>query len=226
MNKPEVKLVLVDDHKVVRLGLKTLFGTVSHFRVVGEAGTTSEAIAEVRRSQPDVVLLDVRLADGDGIEACREIRSENPAVRVLMLTSFADEEAVIASITAGAAGYLLKQADPERLVEAVEIVARGESLLDPAITTTVLAWVHRLEEHSANDPLAQLSEQERKVLPLLVEGKTNREIGESLCLSEHTVKTYVSNILQKLHLSRRGEAASFLARQRGLSPIGRSFRTF
>ncbi|HZS02162.1 MAG TPA: response regulator transcription factor [Chloroflexota bacterium] len=208
-----VKLLLVDDHRVVRLGLRTLFETAPQFQVVGEAGTAAEAVAAARRNPPDVVLMDVRLPDGSGVEACREIRSEHPRTRVLMLTSYADEDAVVASIMAGAAGYLLKQTDPERLVEAAEIVAGGGSLLDPAVTQTVLQWMRRLGAQAPSDPLIGLSEQERKILPLLAEGKTNREIAAQLYLSEHTVKTYVSNILQKLHLSRRAEAAAFIARR-------------
>ncbi|HWP29615.1 MAG TPA: response regulator transcription factor [Chloroflexota bacterium] len=211
-----VKLLLVDDHRVVRLGLRALFETVPQFVVVGEAGTVAEALVAARQGQPDVVVMDVRLPDGSGVEACREIRSERPRTRVLMLTSYADEDAVVASIMAGAAGYLLKQSDPDRLIEAVEIVARGGSLLDPAVTQTVLQWIQRLGTRAIEDPLLALSDQERRILPLLAEGKTNREIAAELYLSEHTVKTYVSNILQKLHLSRRAEAAAFIARRRGL----------
>lgn len=211
-----VKLLLVDDHRVVRLGLRALFETVPQFVVVGEAGTVAEALVAARQGHPDVVVMDVRLPDGSGVEACREIRSERPRTRVLMLTSYADEDAVVASIMAGAAGYLLKQSDPDRLIEAVEIVARGGSLLDPAVTQTVLQWIQRLGTRAIEDPLLALSDQERRILPLLAEGKTNREIAAELYLSEHTVKTYVSNILQKLHLSRRAEAAAFIARRRGL----------
>lgn len=207
-----VKLLLVDDHKVLRLGLKALFETVPSVCVVGEAGTVAEAIAEVRRCPPDVVLMDIRLADGSGVEALRKIRSLCPSARVLMLTSYSDEAAVVDSIAAGAVGYLLKQTDPERLIEAVELVARGGSLLDPEITSTVLARIQHRELGREDDPLAVLSEQERRILPLIIEGKTNREIAATLTLSENTIKTYVSNILQKLHLSRRGEAATFMTR--------------
>ncbi|HEY7060478.1 MAG TPA: response regulator transcription factor [Chloroflexota bacterium] len=217
MDNGAVKLLLVDDHRVVRLGLRTLFETAPQFAVVAEAGTVAEAVLAARRSQPDVVVMDVRLPDGSGVEACREIRSERPRTRVLMLTSYSDEDAVVASIMAGAAGYLLKQTDPERLVEATEIVAQGGSLLDPAVTQTVLQWMRRLGAQAPEDPLIGLSEQERKILPLLAEGKTNREIAAQLYLSEHTVKTYVSNILQKLHLSRRAEAAAFIARRHSYS---------
>ncbi|HLH21159.1 MAG TPA: response regulator transcription factor [Chloroflexota bacterium] len=208
-----IKLLLVDDHRVVRLGLRTLFETAPQFNVVAEAGTVAEAVLAARRSQPDVVVMDIRLPDGSGVEACREIRSARPRTRVLMLTSYADEDAVVASIMAGAAGYLLKQTDPERLVEATELVAGGGSLLDPAVTQTVLQWMRRLGTQAPSDPLISLSDQERKILPLLAEGKTNREIAAQLYLSEHTVKTYVSNILQKLHLSRRAEAAAYIARR-------------
>ena len=214
MSAPPVKLLLVDDHALVRLGLRSLLETAVGFAVVGEAGSVAEAVAEARRSQPDVVLMDVRLPDGSGVEACREIRSERPEVAVLMLTSYADEDAIVASITAGAAGYLLKEADPERVLEAVEIVARGGSLLDPIAAPAVFEWMRRLGEPAEDDPLVGLSEQERKILPLIAEGKTNREIAAALALSEHTVKTYVSHLFQKLHLKRRAEAAAFITRQR------------
>ena len=214
VDKPSVKLLLVDDHEVVRLGLRALFGTVAHITVAGEAATVAEAVAVARRCQPDVVLMDVRLPDGSGVDACRQIRSESPRTRVLMLTSYADEEAVVAAVMAGAAGYLLKQTDSERLIEAVEVVARGDSLLDPSITRTVLEWMRRLGVQASSDPLIGLSEQERKILLLIAEGKTNREIATTLILSENTVKTYVSNILQKLNLTRRSEAAAFFATRR------------
>jgi DNA-binding NarL/FixJ family response regulator len=212
MDESYVRLLVVDDHKVVRLGLSTLFATVPHFSVVGEAGTAAEAVAEARRCQPDVVLMDVRLPDASGVEACREIRAEQPDSQVVMLTSYTDEDAVASSIMAGAAGYLLKQTDPDRLIEAVETVARGGSLLDPAVTRTVMTWMRRREAHADDDPLMGLTQQERRVVALVAEGKTNRQIARELCLSEYTVKTYVSTILQKLHLTRRAEAAAFIAR--------------
>ena len=211
MSKPRIRVLLVDDHAVVRLGLASLFRTVPHIELVGQAASVQEALREARRSHPDVVLMDVRLPDGSGVEACREIRSHLREIRVVMLTSYADEEAVVASIMAGAAGYLLKQCEPERLIEAVEVAARGESLLDPAVTELVLARLRR-GGAMVSDPLAALSEQERKILPLIAQGKTNREIGAELFLSEHTVKRYISDILQKLHLVRRAEAAAFIAR--------------
>jgi DNA-binding NarL/FixJ family response regulator len=215
MTEPFVKLLVADDHAVVRLGLKALFETVGHYVVVGEAATAAEAVEAARRRAPDVVLMDVRLADGSGIEACREIRSQRPETRVVMLTSYPDEEAVLASVTAGASGYVLKASDPDRLVEAVQVVARGGSLLDPHVTEGILERLRRQPTH-ADDPLHGLSEQERNILPLLAEGKTNREIAADLCLSEHTIKSYVSNILKKLDLSRRAEAAAFIAARQPL----------
>lgn len=213
MTRPDtVRLLLVDDHEVLRIGLRTLFGAIAHFTVVGEAGSVAEALGEARRCQPDVVIMDVRLPDGSGVEACRDIRSGRPETRVLMLTSYADEHAAIDAVMAGAAGYLLKETAPAKLIEAVELVARGGSLLDPAVTDAVLARLRRATTAAPADPLAQLSEQERKILPLIAEGKTNRQIAVELFLAESTVKTYVSNILQKLHLSRRAEAAAFIAR--------------
>ncbi len=216
MTHEQVRLLLVDDHEVLRLGLRSLFDTAGGFLVVGEAGTVAEGIAQARAQRPDVAIVDLRLPDGSGVEACREIRSERPETRVVVLTSYSDEDAVISSIVSGAAGYLLKQTPPRQLVEAVRTVALGGSLLDPAITGLVLDRLKRAGARGAEDPLvaAGLSPQERNILPLIAEGKTNREIAEVLVLSERTIKTYVSNILQKLQLSRRSEAAAFSARQR------------
>jgi len=218
MPTPQVRLLLVDDHRVVRLGLAALFRTVPHFQVAGEAGTAAEALVEAQRCLPHVVLMDVRLPDGSGIEACREIRSALPDTRVVMLTSYSDEQAVVAAILAGAAGYLLKQTDPERLVGAVETVARGESLLDPAVTRIVFERLRQMGEVVVNDVFTGLTEQERRILPLSAVGRTNKEIAGALILSEHTVKDYVSSILQKLHLTRRAEAAAFVARHQ--TPTG------
>jgi two-component system response regulator DevR len=220
-NTPErVRLLLVDDHAIVRMGLAALFGTVPEFRVVGEAASSAEALLQARRHQPDVVLLDLRLPDESGITACRQIRAELPETRVIMLTTYAEDDSVINSVLAGAAAYLLKQSDPERLIEAVWAVARGESLLDPGVTRSVLTWLRRVGSGSTpepDDPLAALSEQERRILPLIAEGKTNREIAAALFLSEHTVKTYVSDLLKRLRLHRRAEAAAFIARHRSSS---------
>ncbi len=216
-----IRLLLVDDHHVVRVGLATVFEMFPQFQVVAQASTASEAIAETMRCKPDVVVMDVRLSEGDGIEACREIRSRFPNTQVLVLTSYNDEEALIASIMAGAAGYLLKRSDPEGLVEAVERVARGGSLLDPAVTRSVLDFM-RSANH-ADGALSALTAQERRVLGYLADGSTNQEIAEQLRLSRHTVKAHVSNILQKLNLARRGQVAPYLAaRQSAMSPFGGS----
>ena len=206
-----IRILVVDDHWLVRLGLTNLFSKLRHFVLVGQASTATEAIAAARAHAPEVVIMDVRLPDGSGIEACRQIRSDGPGTRVIMLTSFSDEDAVIASILAGASGYLLKQSEPERLIAAVETAAAGGSLLDPAVSDTVVSWM-RGAAATASRGSDRLSEQERKILPLIAEGKTNRQIASQLYLSEHTVKTYVSSLLKKLQLARRAEAAAYIAR--------------
>jgi DNA-binding NarL/FixJ family response regulator len=171
-------------------------------------------VSEARRCRPDVVVMDLRFPDGSGVEACRDIRSEFPDVRVLMLTSYDDQEAVVGSILAGAAGYLLKQTDPEHLIEAVRVVARGGTLLDNSAIQAALEWMRsQAASVTQDDPLAVLSDQERRILPLVAQGKTNREIAVELRLSESTVKTYVSYMLQKLHMARRAEMAAFAIRQ-------------
>jgi DNA-binding NarL/FixJ family response regulator len=207
-----ITILVVDDHWLVRLGLTNLFGHLRHFALVAEASTAAGAVAAARTHAPDVVIMDVRLPDGSGIEACRQIRSDNQKTRVIMLTSFSDEDAVIAAILAGASGYLLKQSEPERLIAAVETASAGGSLLDPAVSDTVLHWM-RGAAATATHTGDRLSEQERKILPLIAEGKTNRQIAGELYLSEHTVKTYVSSLLKKLQLARRAEAAAYIARQ-------------
>jgi two-component system response regulator DevR len=210
----EIRVMLVDDHEVVRQGLKSLLERRENLEVVAEAGTVAEAVEAAARTQPDVVVMDVRLPDGTGIEACRDIRAERPQTHVLMLTSYADDEAVYAAIIAGAAGYLLKQTRGRELVSAIEAVARGESLLDPSVTSTVLARMREMASGGHKDKLSELSEQERRILALIAEGKTNREIAGTVYLSEKTVKNYVSTILSKLGMERRAQAAAFLADQR------------
>lgn len=213
MSEGQVRVMLVDDHEVVREGLRTLLGRDKSLLVVAEAGTTAEAIETAARAKPDVVVMDVRLPDGSGVEACRTIREARPETKVIMLTSYADDEALFASIVAGAAGYLLKQTRGQAVIDAITTVAQGRSLLDPDVTGKVLERVRRGREDE--DPaFASLTEQERKVLEQLAEGKTNREIGEVLFLSEKTVKNYVSRILDKLGLSRRAEAAAYMAKRR------------
>jgi DNA-binding NarL/FixJ family response regulator len=210
----QLRLLIVDDHEVVRQGLVALLDRRPGFQVVGEAGTVEAAVAEARRLQPDLVVMDVRLPDGSGVEACREIRSELPATRVIMLTSYPDEEAVLSAIVAGASGYLLKQIRARDLVSALEAVGRGESLLDPAVTERVLERVRRMASGEEHDDLAVLTPQEQKILMLVAEGKTNKEIAAEIFLSDKTVKNYVSSILSKLNLERRAQAAAFVARHR------------
>jgi two-component system, NarL family, response regulator DevR len=215
-NPPErsLRLLVVDDHEVVRQGLVALLDRRTGFQVVAEAGTVAEAIEQAHRFEPDIVVMDVRLPDGSGIEACREIRAEMPATRVVMLTSFPDEEAVLSAIVAGASGYLLKQVRARDLVAALEAVGRGESLLDPAVTEKVLERIRRIASGPANDEIAQLTAQEQKILALVAQGKTNKEIAADVFLSDKTVKNYVSSILSKLNLERRAQAAAFVARHR------------
>ena len=209
-----LRLLVVDDHEVVRQGLVALLDRRPGFHVVAEAGTVEEAIAQARLHQPDIVVMDVRLPDGSGVEACREIRAELPATRVIMLTSFPDDEAVLSAIVAGAAGYLLKQIRARDLVAALEAVGRGESLLDPAVTERVLERVRRIATGAVDDELGVLTAQERKILMLVAEGKTNKEIAADVFLSDKTVKNYVSSILSKLNLERRAQAAAYVARHR------------
>jgi DNA-binding NarL/FixJ family response regulator len=204
-----VKVFLLDDHEIVRRGLRELLEAEGDLTIVGEASTAEEALGRIPATQPDVAVLDVRLPDGDGVEVCREIRSRHPEVRCVMLTSFADDEALFAAIMAGASGYMLKQVRGSDLVDTVRRVARGESLLDPTLTGRVL---ERLRAKPATDELAGLSDQERRILELIAEGHTNRQIAEAIFLAEKTVKNYVSNILAKLGMSRRSEAAAYAAR--------------
>ena len=206
-------LLVVDDHEVVRQGLVALLDRRAGFQVVAEAGTAAEAVEQARRFRPDLVVMDVRLPDGSGIEACRDIRSELPETRVVMLTSYPDEDAVLAAIVAGASGYLLKQVRARDLVAALETVAAGGSLLDPAVTGKVLDRMRRIA--TDDDELAALTQQERKILALVAEGKTNKEIAADVFLSDKTVKNYVSSILAKLNLERRAQAAAYVARMKG-----------
>ncbi|HEV8469843.1 MAG TPA: response regulator transcription factor [Candidatus Limnocylindria bacterium] len=213
MTATATRVLLCDDHEVVREGLRTLLSRHADMSVVGEAGTMKEAIEAAAKAKPDVVIMDVRLPDGSGVEACREIREASPETRVIMLTSYADDEALFASIVAGASGYLLKQTRGQAVIDAIQAVAAGRSLLDPDVTGKVLERIRQGREQQ--DPaLASLTDQERKVLEQLAEGKTNRDIGTALFLSEKTVKNYVSRILDKLGLSRRAEAAAYVAKHR------------
>jgi two-component system, NarL family, response regulator DevR len=207
-----LRVVVVDDHEVVRNGIKALLEETPDVSVVGEAGTVKDAIARAEWARPDVVIMDVRLPDGSGIEATREIRARLPKTQVLMLTTFADDEALFASIMAGAAGYVLKQIKGADLVRAVRTVGRGESLLDPAVTKGVLDRLRKGKHLLKDERLARLSAQEERILTMIADGKTNGEIGDQLHLAEKTVKNYVTSILSKLEVARRAEAAAYLAR--------------
>ncbi len=209
-----IKVLVVDDHEVVRLGLVTLLRRQTGIEVVGEAASGQEAVEMVAQHRPKVVVMDVRMPNGSGIEACREIMAAWPDTRVLMLTSYADENAAMAAIMAGAAGFTLKQMRGPELVQAIETVAGGGTLLDPMLASRVLGEMRTIA--TRRDGENQLTEQERNVLNLIGEGKTNKEIAETLFLSEKTVRNYVSNILQKMGFSNRSQAAAYVARRKAL----------
>jgi DNA-binding NarL/FixJ family response regulator len=205
-----IHVFLLDDHEIVRTGLRALLESTDDLEVVGEAGTVAEALSRIPALRPEVAILDVRLPDGSGVEVCREIRSNLPSVACIMLTSYADDEALFASIMAGSSGYVLKQVGGNSLVDDVRRVAAGESLMDPALTERVLK---RLREGPEEEPLlATLTGQERRILDLIAEGKTNRQIAEEMFLAEKTIKNYVSNLLTKLGMERRTQAATYATR--------------
>jgi len=206
----KVTVFLLDDHEIVRRGLRDLLDSEGDIEVIGEAATEQTAVDRVHALDPDVAVLDVRLEEGNGVEACREIRSRNPRTGCLILTSFADDEALFQAIMAGAAGYVLKQVRSADLVDAVRRVAAGQNLLDPAITARVLERIRRGPPQ--DERMAQLTEQERHVLELVAEGLTNRQIGERMHLAEKTVKNYVTAVLSKMGMARRTEAAVYAAR--------------
>jgi len=217
-----IRVFLLDDHEIVRLGVRDLLEGQPDMRVVGEAGTAATALARIPALKPDVAVLDVRLPDGDGVTVCREIRSRMPETACLMLTSFGDDEALFNAVMAGAAGYVLKQIRGTDLVGAVRTVASGQSMLDPKAASQLMA---RLRDASQKpDPLAGLSGQERRILELIGEGLTNRQIGEQLFLAEKTVKNYVSALFQKLGMERRTQAAAYAARVFAEEPGGASRR--
>jgi two-component system, NarL family, response regulator DevR len=208
-----IRIMLVDDHEVVRGGLRALLESEDDIEIVAEAGTADESVLRARSYKPDVVVMDVRLPDRSGVEACREIRAENPHIAVLMLTSFSDDQALFDSIMAGAAGYVLKQIRGGDLLQGIRRVAEGESLLDPAVTARVLERVRNPQ--GEQDPrLARLTPTEARILDMISEGMTNREIGERVHLAEKTIKNYVSTILSKLQVARRAEAAAYVAERR------------
>ena len=209
-----LKILLVDDHEVVRLGLKSLLSRYPKFQVVGEAANASEAIARTAEVRPDVVVMDIRLPGKSGIEATREIVLKHPQTKVIMLTSYAEDELLFDAIAAGASGYVLKQIGSNELVRALETIGRGESLLDPALTQKVFQRVRDASRKAEDEAFAELNNQELKILALIAEGKSNKAIAEQVFLSEKTVRNYVSSILSKLHLSGRAEAAAYAVRHR------------
>jgi DNA-binding NarL/FixJ family response regulator len=219
MNKTRV--LLVDDHEVVRLGLMTLINDQPNMQVVGEAGTTTEGVRAVEQLHPDVVLMDIRLPGEGGIEATRQIMTNFPQTRVVMLTSFADDELVVRAIRAGAVGYVLKQVGNEELLRAIAAAARGEALLDSSTTARLLSRVREAERKADEDAFRDLSDREMDVLAELARGKTNAEIGQVLNLSEKTVRNYVSTILEKLHLTNRIELATYAVEHHLFDRLGR-----
>ena len=207
-----LRILLVDDHEIVRLGLKALLSRYPHFEVIAEARTAQEAIEHTLRLEPDIVVMDIRLPGRNGIEATRDIVEASPATKVIMLTSHADDDVLFDAISAGASGYVLKQIGSDDLIRALETVGRGESMLDPALTQKVFQHVRESARRAEDEYFAALTEQELTILALITEGLTNREIAERVFLSEKTVRNYVSSILSKLALSSRAEAAAYAVR--------------
>ncbi len=209
-----LRIILVDDHEVVRLGLKSLLARQPQFEIVGEAANATEAVEKTLELKPDIVVMDIRLPGKSGIEACREITEKQPQTKVIMLTSYAEDELLFDAIAAGASGYVLKQIGSGELVRALETVGRGESLIDPKLTQKVFAKVREATRRAEGDAFANLSDQEMRILALIAEGKTNREIATQVFLSEKTVRNYVSSVLSKLHLSTRAQAAAYAVQHR------------
>jgi two-component system, NarL family, response regulator DevR len=205
-----IRVFLLDDHEIVRRGVRDLLDTEPGITVIGEAGTATAALARIPALKPDVAVLDIRLPDGDGVTVCRDLRSKMPQLACLMLTSFSDDEALVDAIMAGAAGYVLKQIRGTDLVGAIRTIASGQSLLDPQAAATVMRRIR--DQATATDPLAALTDQERRILALIGEGLTNRQIGDRLFLAEKTVKNYVSALFAKLGMQRRAQAAAYAAR--------------
>jgi DNA-binding NarL/FixJ family response regulator len=209
-----LKIIIVDDHEVVRLGLRTLLDRHPNFEVVEEAATAKEAVQKTLFIRPDVVVMDIRLLGGSGIDACRAIVEQAPETKVIMLTSYAEDEMLFDAIAAGACGYVLKQIGSDDLIRALETVGKGEALLDPALTQQVFARVREAARKEHEEAFADLTDQELRVLSLVSEGKTNREIAEVLFLGEGTVRNYVSSVLRKLDLTNRAEAAAYAVEHR------------
>lgn len=209
-----LKILLVDDHEVVRMGLKSLLSHNAQFQVVAEAGSSSQALEQVARYSPDVVVMDIRLPGKSGIEATREITAKFPKTKVIVLTSYAEDELLFDAIAAGASGYVLKQIGSGELVRALETIGRGESLIDPTLTQKVFSRVREASRKAEDEAFASLNDQELKILALLAKGKMNKEIAAEVYLSDKTVRNYVSSILSKLHLSTRSEAAAYAVTHR------------
>lgn len=210
-----VRVLLVDDHEVIRVGLRTVLAQHQGITVVGEAGTVADAVQQTQKLKPDVVLMDVRLPDGSGVDACREILGILPATRVIFLTSYADDDSVLAAVLAGAHGYVLKEIDSPGLLDAIRSVAKGQSILDSTVTERALRWLRGVHDLPATPGTDQLSHQEERVVALVAEGKTNKEIAVALGLSDKTVKNYLANVFQKLRITRRAQAAAFFVKRQG-----------
>jgi two-component system, NarL family, response regulator DevR len=209
-----VRVLLVDDHEIVRVGLRTVLSHQHSILVVGESGTVAGAARQVEKLKPDVVLMDVRLPDGSGVDACRDLLASFPTLRVIILTSYADDDSVLAAVLAGAQGYVLKAIDAPSLLGAIRAVSEGQSILDPAVTDRALTWLRGLAAGKDMPGVDKLSAQEERVLALVAEGKTNKEIATALELSDKTVKNYLANVFHKLHITRRSQAAAiFVKRQ-------------
>jgi DNA-binding NarL/FixJ family response regulator len=210
-----IRVVLVDDHEVIRVGLRTVLGQTQGVTVVGEAGTMADAIQQAQKLKPDVILMDVRLPDGSGVDACREILGMLPGTRIIFLTSYADDDSVLAAVLAGAHGYVLKEIDSPALLGAIRSVANGQSILDSSVTERALRWLRGLHDLPSIPGTDQLSSQEERVVALVAEGKTNKEIAVALGLSDKTVKNYLANVFQKLRITRRAQAAAFFVKRQG-----------
>lgn len=210
-----IRVLLVDDHEVIRVGLRTVLSQNQSVSVIGEAGTMGDAILQSQKLKPDIILMDVRLPDGSGVDACREILGTLPNTRVIFLTSYADDDSVLAAVLAGAQGYVLKEIDSNALLEAIRSVARGQSILDSMVTERALRWLRGLHDIPATPGTDQLSSQEERVVALVAEGKTNKEIAVALGLSDKTVKNYLANVFQKLRITRRAQAAAFFVKRQG-----------
>lgn len=208
-----IRLLLVDDHEVVRVGLRTVLHNNHGITIVGEAGSRTQAVKEAKHLHPDIILMDVRLPDGSGVEACREILSDHPNTRVIFLTSYTDDDSVLAAVLAGAHGYVLKEIDSAALIRAIRTVSTGRSILDPSVTKRALEWIKTVPVADGLARPSALSPQEERVLALVAQGLTNKEIATSLALSDKTVKNYLANMFQKLHISRRAQAAAFFVKR-------------